>query len=206
MQTNGRDDASDETPAPRPDEVEADVRDADDVVDAPAGDPDPSRARIAELETRLREAEGRLRAVSKAYTDQKNEMHAFRERVEAQAARRLERREFEAVGIFFEPVQNLQRSLEAGIHDPDSFLAGLHMVHAQFVRGLEELGLERVPGVGASFDPNLHEALAVAPVEDPSQDGKVLVVHEDGYRVGSKVLHAAKVVIGRHTGEEVPEA
>jgi molecular chaperone GrpE len=63
---------------------------------------------------------------------------------------------------------------------------------------MHRLGLEEVPGEGADFDPNLHEALAVTPVAEQEQDGKVLMVHTAGYAVKGKVLQAAQVVIGKY--------
>jgi molecular chaperone GrpE (heat shock protein) len=35
-------------------------------------------------------------------------------------------------------------------------------------------------------------------VQDATQDGKVLMVHADGYTVNGKVLQAAQVVVGKH--------
>ena len=59
------------------------------------------------------------------------------------------------------------------------------------------LGLTEVPGVGASFDPQLHEALAVTPVTDEDQDGRILMVHRTGYQLGTHVIQPAQVVIGK---------
>ena len=72
------------------------------------------------------------------------------------------------------------------------------MVLHQFEEALKKLGMEEVPGVGTPFNPNLHEALALSPVTDPEQDGKVLMVHADGYTVNGKVLQAAQVVVGKY--------
>jgi molecular chaperone GrpE len=166
---------------------------------------DPRDARIAELEASLRDAQARLRAVSKAFTDQKEEMSAVRDRIEARAKAREALQGFEAVKAFFDPVQNLQRSIEVGASDPDAFAQGIQMVHKQFQAGLDRLGLERVPGVGAHFDPNIHEALAVMPVPEESQDGLVLMVHVDGYMVAGKPIQAAQVVIGKYTTPKEPE-
>ncbi|MCB9680921.1 MAG: nucleotide exchange factor GrpE [Alphaproteobacteria bacterium] len=196
-----------------------DDTDLDDVIvedDGAAAAPpaDPLAEVVADLEQRLAQAqekladtEGRLRKVSKAFMDQKAEMSAFRERTASLESSKLARREFEVVQVFFDPVQNLQRSIETGLTDPDAFLAGISMIHQQFAEGLRKLGLDAVPGVGATFDPNLHEALAVAPVGDAASDGKVLVVHEDGFMVNGRAVQPAKVVVGRYTpGAEEPSA
>jgi molecular chaperone GrpE len=203
-------DAPETEPAPEeaatPEAADAEAVEAADEQEAEVVEIDPSAARIAQLEEELAAAQARLRAVSKAYTDQKAEMSAFRERVEGRAKAAEERQAFSVVKGFFDPVQNLKRSLEAGVGtDNEGFLAGLRIVVGQFDSALDKLGLSPVPGVGAPFDPNLHEALALAPVEDPEQDGKILMVHLDGFMVNGKVLQAAQVVIGKHT-PEAPEA
>lgn len=167
---------------------------------------DPRDQEIARLELQLQETTGRLRAVSKAFTEQKDEMTAFRERTEAASRLARERREFEVVKAFFDPVQNLKRSIDAGISDADAFLDGIRMILHQFAEGLQRLGLEPIPGVGSPFDPKLHEALAVMPVADKDQDGRVMFVHVDGYMVGGKAIQAAQVVIGKHAPEAAAEA
>lgn len=156
----------------------------------------PSEADL--LRERLTQLEGRLRLVSKAYSDLQAEMKAYRERSDAQLKINKERQAFEVVRNFFDPVMNLKRSIASHGDDMQVLLEGLQMVLHQFMSALEQLGLEKVPGEGAPFDPHLHEALAVAPVEDSAQDGRVLLVHADGWSVNGKVLQPAQVVIGKY--------
>ncbi len=174
---------------------------------------DLREVRIQELEGQLKDAMGRLRAISKAYSDQKDEMSSFRERTEAQAKIARARREFDVVKAFFDPVQNLQRSVAAvqkavagGVADPAVFLEGIQMIHHQFMEGLVRLGLQPIPGVGSAFDPNLHEAIAVTPVTDAALDGKVQFVHMEGFMVDGRPLQPAQVVIGKFEGGAVGEA
>jgi len=155
----------------------------------------PEKQRLRELEGQLSEAQARLRAVSKKYTEMEGDNKAFRERMEARAKVDAEQRRFAMAKTFFDPVMNLRRSVE---NAPDNdFGRGIRMVEQQFMDALRKLGLEEVPGVGADFDPTVHEALGIMPVDDPAQDGKVLVVHQQGYVVDGKVLQAAQVVIGK---------
>ncbi|MEN0066842.1 MAG: nucleotide exchange factor GrpE [Myxococcota bacterium] len=155
----------------------------------------PEKQRLRDLEGQLSEAQARLRAVSKKYTELEGDNKAFRERMEARAKVDAEQRAFTMAKAFFDPVMNLQRSLENA--PAGDFGQGLQMVNRQFMEALRKLGLEEVPGVGAPFDPTVHEALAITPVTDPEQDGKVLVVHQNGFVVKGKVLQAAQVVIGK---------
>lgn len=174
--------------------------------EAAAPQPHPLAAKVAELEVSLAAAEAqkteyltKLRAVSKAFQELEGDMAAFRIRAGRDADQRSERKVQQVIEQFFEPVMNLRRSLAAANGaDPAQIVAALPMVVQQFNDVLARLGLEEVPGVGAAFDPAIHEALAIAPVADPAQDGKVITVFSAGWRVGGKVLQAAQVVVGKH--------
>ena len=73
------------------------------------------------------------------------------------------------------------------------------MVYHQFLDSLKRLGLEEVPGVGSRFDPSVHEAIATAPVTDPGADNSVVNVFSAGYRIGSRLIRPARVVIGSYS-------
>ncbi|TNE87733.1 MAG: nucleotide exchange factor GrpE [Deltaproteobacteria bacterium] len=171
--------------------------------------PSPEQLALAAAEEKLaaerkrrEDTEGRLRAVSKAYTDLQKEMEEFKKRLEARANLQVQNKAAEIVRTFFEPIQNLKRAAEAG-GDAETLQQGLTMVSRQFHDTMAHLGLAELPGVGAPFDPELHEALALAPVEDPSQDGMILMVHRSGYQLNGQVIQPAQVVIGKH---EAPAA
>jgi len=175
----------------------------DEIVPAEPVEPEEDSELVA-LRAQFDANQARLRAVSKAYTDLKEEMAAFRSRVEAQAKYKEKRRAFEVVKAFFDPVQNLGRSVSANATDLEGLLEGLGIVNTQFTDALARLGLAPVPGVGHRFNPNVHEALALTPVDDPEQDGVILHVHVDGYQVDGKVLQAAQVVVGKHEAPPAP--
>ncbi len=168
---------------------------------------DPVDSIVQKLEEELRDAQTRLREISKAYHDLQKEMKAYRERMDRQSEEKAERQAFKAVSEMLGPVENLRRSLDSTQGDPDALRAGLEMVFKQFKDALVRLGLEEVPGEGSTFDPTVHEALCTQPVADPDQDGKVLQVHCTGYTVKGKVVQSAKVVVGKHEpATETPEA
>jgi len=74
---------------------------------------------------------------------------------------------------------------------------GVEMVFHQFMDGFKKLGLEPVPGKGSRFDPNLHEALTSVPVTDAALDEVVMEVFAEGYRIGSRLIAPAKVIVGK---------
>lgn len=160
---------------------------------------DPAQGRLAEVEQQLSEVQARLRAVSAAYQKQQEEVDQVRQRLERQAAIKEEMRRGEVVVDLFDPVQNLKRSIEAAQRGAsmEDTTKGLELVHGQFLEAFRKLGLEEVPGKGARFDPNLHEALTTVPVTDPALDDVVIDVFSTGYRIGSRLVTAARVVVGR---------
>ncbi|MEN9787493.1 MAG: hypothetical protein RLZZ299_2757 [Pseudomonadota bacterium] len=163
--------------------------------------PDDSLPEVAEAEPsdaeRILELEARLRTVSAAYQQKVEEVAQVRDRLERQARVQEELRRGEMVTTFFEPVENLLRSIDATRGQPAE--QGLRMVHQQFMDALKRLGLEEVPGVGAPFNADTHEALATLPVHDPAQDGVVQQVYSTGYRLGARLVRPARVVIGAYT-------
>ena len=162
--------------------------------------PDPLVVELEEARKRASALEARLRQVSKAYTDLEADNAAYRLRVSSDNEQKVQRKAGELVELFFEPVQNLKRSLAAENADTVALRQGLSITLEQFARALERLGLEEITAIGAVFDPKVHDAIAIAPVGDPAQDGRVVMVHATGYRIGSKILQPAQVVIGKHGG------
>ena len=89
---------------------------------------------------------------------------------------------------------NLERAL-AHAEDPSSALAeGVGMVLRQFMDVLAVRGLEAIPAMGVTFDPNVHEALSYMPSEEHAA-GMVMNEFERGYRLGSAVLRPSRVVV-----------
>lgn len=158
--------------------------------------PDPV---VVGLRDQVAALEARLRTVSAAYRNQQDEIKNIRDRLERQAIVDGERRRGEVVATLFEPSQNLRRAIKAlrDAHVAEDLIAGVDMTMHQFMEAFHKLGLEEVPGKGAKFDPNLHEAIHAAPVDDPALDGVVLDVFSAGYRIGNRLITPARVIIGQ---------
>ncbi|MEC7240066.1 MAG: nucleotide exchange factor GrpE [Myxococcota bacterium] len=166
--------------------------------EAGAADMGPDAVAIA------KETEGRLRKVSSAYKQLQGEMQAMRERHLRTRDQDQRLMKAQVVKSLFEPLQNLRRSVEAmeksGV-DGD-VLSGIQMVGRTFMSAFEEMGLEKVAGVGSRFDPEFHEALSVLPVPQEAADGRIIQVFSEGYRVGETLIQPAKVVIGQYKAPE----
>ena len=102
-------------------------------------------------------------------------------------------------------LDDIDRALAAAKgREGDPFYSGLVMIRERLWQTLEKEGLESIDAnKGASFDPELHEAVAQQPSDEPP--GTVLEVILPGYRFRGRVLRHAHVLVAgpRHgsTGE-----
>lgn len=97
------------------------------------------------------------------------------------------------VSDLLEILDALDRAL-ASRGEAESILAGVELIRAQLWGLLQRKGVEQVPGLGESFDPNHHEAIAHQPHEE-TPAGTVLAEYQPGFRIGDKVLRPTKVVV-----------
>lgn len=161
----------------------------------------PETPQINPLERELNDTLARLRTVSSAYKQLQDDMHAFRERQARQLAVREEMIKGDAVGKLFEPLENLRRTIDAAERAKldRSLIDGMELVYKSFLEGFHALGLEEVGREGEGFDPSLHEAITAMAVPNPEQDGRVIQVFSKGYRIGTRVIRPARVIVGQHT-------
>lgn len=75
---------------------------------------------------------------------------------------------------------------------------GVERIFGQIHRALEAEGLSTFGVIGDEFDPTLHECMSVQQTDDAQADNTVARVLQHGYKVGSEVVRAAKVVVYQH--------
>ncbi len=101
------------------------------------------------------------------------------------------------VGEWLAVVDDLDRSLTAS-DDPESpWARGVELIRRRAAEILERLGVEPVAGAGEAFDPEVHEAVAIAAAGE-LEDGCVARVERPGYRTdGGRLIRPAQVVVAR---------
>ena len=104
-----------------------------------------------------------------------------------------------AVNAMLPVFENLERITDALEDKEDALAKGILMVQKQFADSLTSLGLEFIDASG-DFDPALHEAILMEPVEDEAMDGKIIGAVSRGYKLGGRVLRASKVRVGKFNG------
>lgn len=96
-------------------------------------------------------------------------------------------------------VDDMERGLEAtkNVEDPQAIREGMQLIYNKLVKLLEQNGVKAIESTGADFNPELHDAIAMVPVDDESKKGKVIDTPTKGYMINDKVLRHAKVAVGQ---------
>ncbi len=97
-------------------------------------------------------------------------------------------------------VDDFERGLDAvkSSSDAEAVREGMELIYNKLIKYLEQNGVKPIDSTGATFDPELHEAIAMVPVEDENLKGKVIDTPTKGYTInGDKVLRFAKVAVGQ---------
>jgi molecular chaperone GrpE len=123
------------------------------------------------------------------------ELENFRKR----AARDLENTRKYAIERFAGELLGVADSLEMGIAageaaDAASLLEGKQATLKQLRKVLGDFGVEEIDPVGERFDPDYHEAMTLQPSAE-AEPGSVLTVVQKGYRINSRLLRPARVIV-----------
>lgn len=78
--------------------------------------------------------------------------------------------------------------------DGSPLAEGFQMLHANLASLLERNHVTEVPGVGAAFDPNLHNAIQRVESADV-EAGQVVEVYQKGYLLHDRLLRPAMVAV-----------
>ncbi len=80
----------------------------------------------------------------------------------------------------------------------DDLADGLRMVTENLMKILRSEGLQEIEADGQPFDPYLHEAVDFVEAE---HEGRVVEVVTRGYRLDTKILRPARVIVSKKEGE-----
>jgi len=172
--------------------------------------PEPVKSRReTELENRLKAeierreaAESKLIGVQAKFEEAKNNLESETAEMRIRMSKSLEDRaknaQFEFLATLLPVLDNLNRAITASEQDPslDHLRDGVIGTARSFEKALLSVGIEQVPGIGSKFDPELHEAVDMKPV-DPDEDGIVTAEYSKGYRLGDRLLRPSRVQVGK---------
>lgn len=146
-----------------------------------AGDADLQTARQA-----LAEKEDQYLRLAAEYDNYRKRTAKEKESVWTQA-------KADTVAAFLPVYDNLERALKQETCD-EAYAKGVEMTMKGLQDALTKLGVELIPALGETFDPNCHNA--VMHVEDDSVgENTVVEVFQQGFTCGDKVIRFAMVKV-----------
>ena len=99
----------------------------------------------------------------------------------------------DTAGAFLPVYDNLERALNQPCAD-EAYKKGVEMTMTQFKDILSKLGIEAIPALGETFDPNLHNA--VMHVEDENvEENTIVEVFQTGFQTTEKVVRFSMVKV-----------
>ena len=66
----------------------------------------------------------------------------------------------------------------------------------------EEYGVRGIGEVGESFDHNLHHSIEMVPTDKKEENHKISEVIQKGYKLGERVIRAARVKVFEYNDRE----
>lgn len=92
-------------------------------------------------------------------------------------------------------IDNMERALSSFEDKENPLYKGVELVYKQMIEALNKNGLESISSeIGEDFDPNFHMAVLQEENSD-FEAGKIVMVLQNGYKLGNKVLRAAMVKV-----------
>lgn len=147
-----------------------------------SGKKDPRDTKIEELQDRLRR--------------QMAEFDNFRKRTEKEKSAMYEIGARDIIEKILPVLDNFERGLAAIPEDEkeSSFTEGMTMIYKQFVKTLEDMGVETIETKGQKFDPNLHNA--VMHIDDEAYgENEISQELQKGYKYRGTVVRHSMVQV-----------
>ena len=148
--------------------------------------PDPLLSELEALKDTLAQKEDQYLRLAAEYDN-------YRRRSQKGKTDAYQSAKSDAVLAFLPVYDNLERALKQETAD-EAYKKGVEMTMNGLKEVLSKLGVEEIPALGQTFDPNLHNA--VMHVEDENAGENTIVeVFQAGFQSGDKVIRFAMVKV-----------
>lgn len=156
-------------------------------------------AEILELNRLLTKKDTELKQANVRADQAHAEIEAAGKRLATASGKELEQRTRKVLESFLPVLDDLDRAVAAARKHVESqdVVDGLELVRRSLMTRLAQFGVRHAPALGEPFDPQRHEAMALVPVKDAAQDGRVIDVMREGYLIGEDTLRPAGVAVGK---------
>ena len=157
--------------------------------------------RLAQLEEAQREVDQFRNLLQRVQADSVN----YKRRMEEEKEEVQKRSNANLVIRLLPVLDEFERTLQHVPRD-DAFspwLAGVELVYRNLKAVLESFGVTNIEALDKTFDPLEHESVFYEVSED-HDEGKVMSVVREGYKLHGRVLRPAQVTVSKKKEEESP--
>ena len=99
----------------------------------------------------------------------------------------------QTVAAFLPVYDNLERALKQETAD-EAYKKGVELTMKGLQDAMTKLGVEQIPAMGETFDPNFHNAVMHVD-DDTVEENTVVDVFQQGFKCGEKVIRFAMVKV-----------
>jgi molecular chaperone GrpE len=150
-----------------------------------------------QLDEALREKDQFRAIAQRAQADLVNYRRRATDEIESARRNSNERLLLKMIGM----IDDFDRALSMGPADAvaPGWVDGLQLVRQQFASVLDSEGVSRIQAEGQPFEPWEHEAVFFEENDD-AEEGTVVKVVREGYKIHDRVLRAAQVAVSKPSG------
>ena len=80
----------------------------------------------------------------------------------------------------------------------ENWRKGVEYIYGQMNTVFDEYGVKPIGEIGEKFDPNIHQSMELVPTDQKELDHTVSQVIQKGYKLGERVMRAARVNVYEH--------
>lgn len=160
---------------------------------------EPELSEIDALKQMLKEREDALEKEKKEYLFLMADFDNFKKRTLREKTEIIRNGAENVLKGILPILDDFERGIEA-IKDEATAVSvkeGMELIYNKFVEYLQQNGVKEIPTADVVFDVDLHEAVAMVPVDDETKKGKVIDTIAKGYMLNDKVIRHAKVAVGQ---------
>lgn len=172
-------------------EVFAENEASEQTEEVPEQEQDQAQLKIAELETKLEDADNRYLRLQADFDNFRR-----RSRIELEASAKY--RAQSVITDLLPAIDNFERAMKMEVENEQakSLMQGVEMVYRSLLDALKNEGVEVIEAVGKEFDPHLHQAVMQA--EDENYGSNIVVEEfQKGYMLKDRVIRPAMVKVNQ---------
>jgi molecular chaperone GrpE len=156
-------------------------------------------AKIAKLKARIKELEAKNAELLDGWQRERAEAVNWKKREEESHKELVKFAKSDIIAELLSVLDSFEaafKNKEAWEKADKNWRMGVEYIHSQFLNILTQNGLAVINPIGEKYDSIRDEAVEMLPVENESDDGKILEVVRIGYSLHGKELRAPKVKVG----------